>query len=137
LSVPDAAGAAWSGCHAAPDTLSRQRRFPNKFMSTPPIEQFGQIQTALVRIERLAEELRADPDGNVRRSVEEVRAAFAAREPVEPTVQRMQKSLQMLRRDNQEGSRREYQRRAAGLDHLDQVVEGELLPNLRRLGFEV
>ena len=106
-------------------------------MSTPPIGQFGHVETALARIERLAEELRADPDGNVKRSVEEVRAAFAAREPVEPTVLRMQKSLQMLRRDNHDGSRREYQRRATGLDHLDDVVEGELLPNLRRLGFEV
>jgi hypothetical protein len=106
-------------------------------MSTPASRQFGQVETALARIGRLADELRADPDGNVKRSIQEVREAFTAREPVEPTVQRMQKSLQMLRRSNHEGSRREFQRRATGLDHLDDVVEGELLPNLRRLGFEV
>jgi uncharacterized protein (DUF2342 family) len=106
-------------------------------MSTRPIGQFEQVETALAHVERLADGLRADTDGNVKRSIEEVRAAFSAREHVEPPVQRMQRSLQMLRRDNHEVSRREFQRRATGLDHLDDVVEGELLPNLRRLGFEV
>jgi hypothetical protein len=97
----------------------------------------AEIDTALARIERLADELRADPDGHVRRSIEELRAAFAAREQIEPAVARMRDSLQMLGRGNREGSRREFQRRATGLDHLIEVMEKELLPSLRRMGFEV
>lgn len=95
------------------------------------------IDTTLARIERLAEELRADPDGHLRRSVEELRSAFNARGPIEPAVARIRDGVQMLRRGNEEGSRREFQRRAGGLDHLRDVVEQELLPPLRRLGFEV
>lgn len=99
--------------------------------------QLAIIDTSLAHIERLAEELRADPDGHVRRSVEELRAAFTARGPIEPAVARMRESMQMLRRDNRDGSRREFQRRASSLDHLSAVVEEELLPHLRRLGFDV
>jgi hypothetical protein len=95
------------------------------------------IDILLTRIERLAEDLSADPDGHVRRSTAELRATFAARGAVEPAVARVRDSVVMLRRGNQEGSRREFQRRAHTVDHLEQVVEGELLPTLRRLGFEV
>lgn len=96
-----------------------------------------EIHDLITRIERLAEDLQADPDGHVRRSATELRATFAARGPVEPAVARVRDSMLMLRRGNREGSRREFQRRSHGVDHLEQVVEGELLPTLRRLGFEV
>lgn len=99
--------------------------------------ELAEIDTTLAHLERLAEELKADPDGHVRRSVEELRGAFAARGPIEPAVARVRDSVQMLRRGNQDGSRREFQRRAPGLEHLVDVVEQELLPHLRRLGFDV
>lgn len=97
----------------------------------------GQIETVLTRLERLAEELQADPDGHVRRSANELRSAFEARRAIEPAVARVRDSVRMLRRGNEDGSRREYQRRAHGVDHLEQVVERELLPTLRRVGFDL
>ena len=95
------------------------------------------IETVMRRIERLADELLADPDSHVHRSTSELRAAFQSRGPVEPAVARMRDSVSMLRRANHEGSRREFQRRAQGLDHLDDVIVRELLPLLRRMSFDV
>jgi hypothetical protein len=95
------------------------------------------IHSVLARIERLAEELQTDPDGHVRRSATELRAAFDAHDAIEPAVARVRGSVNMLRSTNQHGSRREFQRRAHGVDHLEHVVEQELVPNLRRVGFEV
>jgi hypothetical protein len=100
-------------------------------------EKLEDIGLLLTRIAQLAEELRADPDGHVRRSVEELRSAFADRRAVEPAVARVLGSVAMLRSGNQEGLRREFVRRAHGLDYLEQIVDRELLPHLRRLGFEV
>jgi hypothetical protein len=98
---------------------------------------FAEIESLLARIERLAVELRVDPDGHVRRSAAELRAAFEARAPVEPAVRRMRDGIVMLRRTNQDGTRREFQQRAHAVDYLQEVLQGELLPMLRRLGFDV
>lgn len=99
--------------------------------------QLAQIDAILVRIEELAAALHADPDGHVRRSVEELRTAFTARGTVDAAVARVRESVRMLRRGNHDQSRREFQRRAPRLDHLEAVVDDELLPCLRRLGFDV
>ena len=98
---------------------------------------FVQVDTALTRLAHLADELRADPDGHVRRSVEELRSAFETRGAIEPAVARVRDSVEMVRAGNRAGSRREFQRRATGLDYLDEVVVQEVLPHFRRLGFEV
>ncbi len=96
-----------------------------------------EIDLVMARIERLAGELQVDPDRHVLRSANELRAVFSARHPVEPAVARVRTSIQMLRRANHEGPRREFQRRAHGLDYLEYVLELELLPELRRVGFDV
>jgi hypothetical protein len=95
------------------------------------------IEVILVRMERLAEELRADPDGHVHRSIAELRGAFETRGAVEPAVTRVRDSVQMLWRVNHDGARREYQKRAQSLGHLEAVIASELLPRLRRMGFDV
>ena len=100
-------------------------------------QQFEQIDRTIARIVNLAADLRADPDGHVRRSVQELRDTFETRGPVEPAVSRVRESLSMLQAGNQQGLRREFQRRAPGVDQLSQVVEQELLPDLRRLGFDL
>lgn len=97
----------------------------------------AQIDTVLARIERLAGTLCVDPGGHVLRSASELRAVFDRRGAIEPAVARVRDSVHMLRRGNHDGCRREFQRRARGVDHLQEVVEGELLPNLRRIGFDV
>jgi hypothetical protein len=98
---------------------------------------FAQIDTVLARVERLAAELRVDPDGHVSRCANELRAAFEARRAIEPAITRVRDSVQMLRSGNRDGSRREFQRRAQGLDHLEQVLERELVPTLRQIGFDI
>lgn len=95
------------------------------------------IDDVLARIERYADELAADPDGHVRRSAAELRGAFVERRAVEPAVARLRDSVKMLFRNNQDGSRREFHRRAPGLDHLEKVIAQELLPQLRRMSFDV
>lgn len=95
------------------------------------------IEAILVRIESMAGELRADPDGHVRRSVTELRAVFETKAAVEPAVARVRDSVQMLRRHNHDGARREFQKRSQGLNHLEEIIASELLPHLRRMGFEV
>ena len=105
--------------------------------SPPSDSALGAIEIVLRRIEHLTDELRADPDGHVRRSASELREAFIDRAPVEPAVTRMRDSIRMLRRTNHDGARREFQRRAQGLNQLDEVIVGELLPLLRRMSFDV
>ena len=99
--------------------------------------ELARIDTALSHLAHVAQELRADPDGHVRRSIEELRNAFVSREAIEPAVARVRRSMELLRCGNHDESRREFQRRAPGLERLDDIVEQELLPHLRRIGFEV
>jgi len=95
------------------------------------------IEMVLVRIERLAHDLRADPDGHVLRSATELRRVFSARLAIEPAVARVRDSVTMLRRTTHDGSRREFQLRQQGVEHLEAVMERELLPELRGVGFNV
>lgn len=95
------------------------------------------IELVLARVERLAKDLRADPDRHVLRSANELREAFSGRLAIEPAVARVRDSVQMLRTANRDGSRREFQRRARGVDNLQELMEQELLPELRRVGFDV
>jgi hypothetical protein len=95
------------------------------------------VDGILTRIEELAAQLVVDPDRNVHRSALELRAAFDDRRAIEPAFARMRESVRMLKRGNHDESRREFRRRASGLDHLDAVVETELRPHLCQLGFEV
>jgi hypothetical protein len=99
--------------------------------------QLDDIDSTLSRIEHLADVLTVDPDRHVLRSIEELRKAFMTRTAIEPAVDRVRGSVTMLRTHNEDGSRREFQRRAVALDRLGEVVEQELIPCLRRLGFEV
>jgi hypothetical protein len=110
----------------------RKPAFPQTMTSA-----LERIDTTLASLNRLAEQLLADPDRHVQRSIQELRAAFASRSAMEPAVARVRRSLTMLRSENHEGSRKEWERRAAGFDRISALVERELLPDLRRIGFEV
>lgn len=99
--------------------------------------QLEQIEVILGRIECLAEQLHADSHGHVRRSATELRDAFDTRRAIEPAVARVLDSISMLRRTTHDGPRREFQRRAQRLDHLEHVIAEDLLPHLRRVGFDV
>jgi hypothetical protein len=95
------------------------------------------IDAALQRLVQVAEHLaEGDSEGHVRRSVEELRAAFAGRAPVEPAVARVVRSLQMFTSTTHDRRRREFANHASGISKVGTALE-ELLPELRRIGFEV
>jgi hypothetical protein len=96
-----------------------------------------QIDGILGRIERLADQLREDPDQHVHRSALELRAAFGDRRAIEPAVASMRASMRMLRTSEHDGCRRELAHSASTLDCLNDVLERELLPQLRQVGFDV
>jgi hypothetical protein len=114
---------------AAPAGRSRRGRAGNTALTD--------IDGLLATLERLAEGLRDDPDRHVLRSALELRTVFGARGAVEPAVTRVRDGILGLRRANHDGPRREFQRRAHGVDRMEAVVEWDLLPQLRRIGFEV
>ena len=92
-------------------------------------EPFEQIAAALDHVARIAERV---PDDVVRSSARELQRTFAERGSVEPAVGRLQNSLSRLTRDEQ--------RRAAEskiVTQLDAAIAEQLLPELRRVGFDV
>ena len=106
-------------------------------LNTSMHEKLSDVAAILSRIAHLAGELGNDPDGHVRRSAAELGVAFATRGAIEPAFARLQQSIDMLRHNNHVGSRRESERRAPGVDQLGDVIAQELLPDLRRLGFDL
>ncbi|HEY7056763.1 MAG TPA: hypothetical protein VH458_09575 [Vicinamibacterales bacterium] len=96
-----------------------------------------QLDGILLRIEQLAERLRADSDRDVHRHACELRAAFADRTAIEPAFARMRDSLQLLRRSSQDDPRPALRPAAGTLDELEAAIEHELLPRLRQVGFDV
>jgi hypothetical protein len=95
-----------------------------------------EIEVILAQVERLASQLRADPDRFIYRSAIELRATFVDRRPIEPAFERVRISVRTLRSATPEPIR-QHPRVATTLDFLDDVLEQELLPRLRRTGFEV
>jgi hypothetical protein len=99
---------------------------------------FAAIVGALGRAEVVAGRLPdGDAEGHVRRSIEEFATAFSGREALEPAVARMRGSLVMLHGSQLAGRRRAYEHDKTLLGELDRVIENELLPELRRIGFPV
>jgi hypothetical protein len=92
-------------------------------------EPFEQIAAALDRVTSIAERV---PDDVVRSSARELQRTFAERGSVEPAVGRLQNSLSRLSQDEQ--------RRSAEwkvVTQLDAAIAEQLLPELRRVGFDV
>jgi len=93
---------------------------------------------ALQAVEKFAGRLLVgDVEGDVRRSVEELRTSFATNAAVEPAVNRLLRSLRGLHSAGLAGRRRDFQRDSLSVGRLLEAVEQELLPALRRLGFQV
>lgn len=100
-------------------------------------DQLAQLDRLLEQIEQLAARLRSDPDRYVSRTASELHAAFDDRRAIEPLFGRLRDSVRMLRRANHDGTRREFRLCAPTLDELDTVVERDVKPRLRQIGFEV
>ncbi len=111
---------AGAGCGADPSTSSG-RLTRSDLLNTSTHEKLSHVDATLGRIADLANQLGNDPDGHVRRSAAELRAAFATRGAIEPAVARLRHSVD----------------HALGLDRLADVIVQDLLPDLRRLGFDL
>ena len=92
-------------------------------------EPFEQIAAALDHVTSIAERV---PDDVVRSSARELQRTFAARGSVEPAVGRLQNSLSRLSQDE---LRQASQHKI--VSQLDAAIANQLLPELRRVGFEV
>jgi hypothetical protein len=95
-----------------------------------------EIDAILGQVERLARQLPTDPDRFIERSATDLRSTFDDRRAIEPAVDRVRISVQVLRRavSNQHAA---SLRPATTLDFLDDVIEHELMPRLRCSGFDV
>jgi hypothetical protein len=92
-------------------------------------EPFEEIAAALDQVTRIAERV---PDDVVRSSARDLQRTFAERGSVEPAVGRLQNSLSRLSHDEH--------RRSQGqkiVSQLDAAIAEQLLPELRRVGFDV
>lgn len=99
---------------------------------------FAAVVVAVARVTAIADRLLdGDAEGHVRRSVEEFAVAFARREPIPPAVARLRNSIVMLSESRAAGGRRAFERDRALIRELDLAIEEGLLPELRRLGFDL
>ena len=90
-------------------------------------EPFKNIAEALDRIASIAERV---PDDVVQTSARELQRTFAERGSVEPALDRLQTSVSRL-------ARASVPQRERILSQLDAAIAEQLLPELRRVGFEV
>jgi hypothetical protein len=90
-------------------------------------ELFKDIADALDRVTSIAESL---PDDVVKVSARELQRTFAERGSVEPAVGRLQSSVSRLARTKQP-------RQEKIVSQLDAAIADQLLPELRRVGFDV
>ena len=93
-------------------------------------EPFEGIAAALDRVTSIAERL---PDDVVRSSARELQQTFVQRGSVEPAVNRLQRSVSRLTQDARRGAVPQEKI----VSQLDSVIAEQLLPELRRVGFDV
>ena len=106
-----------------------------------PDEDFTSIEAALQVVEKFSSRLTVgDAEGHVRRSVDELCAAVTKKEGIEPAVDRLLRGLRAL--DDADDARaarrrRDFGRESLAVDRLLDAVQEELLPALRRVGYQV
>lgn len=116
---------------------ARQPVGANPLGSVKP-DVFAAVVVALARVTAVADRLlEGDTEGHVRRSIEEFALAFARREPIPPAVARLRSSIVMLYESRAAGARRAFERDRELIRDLDIAIEEGLVPELRRLGFDV
>jgi hypothetical protein len=99
---------------------------------------FAGVVLALAKVTTIAERLfDGDAEGHVRRSIAEFASAFARREPIGPAVARMHNSIVMLHDCRDAGPRRVFDGDKSLIHDLDAAIEERLVPELRRLGFDI
>jgi hypothetical protein len=91
-------------------------------------EPFEQIAAALNQVASIAERV---PDDVVRRSARELQRTFAERGSVEPAVGRLRNSVSRSRDEHPRPAEQKI------VNQLDTAIAEQLIPELRRVGFDV
>ena len=100
-------------------------------------EPFEGINAALESVTRIAERLPEESGGSsVVRSAHNLKQTFAQREPVEPAVSNLRHTVSRLS-ETVRGSGRDPRPQDRLVNQLDTVIAEHLLPELRRVGFDV
>ena len=103
-----------------------------------PDEDFTSIEAVLQVVEKFASRLTVgDAEGHVRCSVDELSAAVTKKEVIEPAVDRLLRGLRGLDDARAARRRRDFGRASPAVDRLLDAVQKELLPALRRVGYQV
>ena len=103
-----------------------------------PDEDFTSIEAAVQVVEKFTSRLTVgDAEGHVRRSVDELCAAVTKKEGIEPAVNRLLRGLRGLDDARAARRRRDFGRESLAVDRLLDAVQEELLPTLRRVGYQV
>ena len=101
-------------------------------------EEFISIKAALEVVEKFTSRLTVgDAEGHVRRSVDELYSAVTKKEGIEPAVDRLLRGLRGLNDAHAARRRRDLGRESPAVDRLLDAVQEELLPALRRVGYQV
>ena len=111
-----------------------------EYASAPhvPAEDCTSIEAALQVVEKFAGRLTVgDAEGHVRRSVDELCAAVTKKEGIEPAVDRLLRGLRGLEDARAARGHRDFGRESPAVDRLLDAVQEELLPALRRVGYQV
>ncbi|HEX2343409.1 MAG TPA: hypothetical protein VHI98_23260 [Vicinamibacterales bacterium] len=78
-----------------------------------------------------------DAENHVRRSLDELHSAFTTRSAIEPPVERLLGSVRMLHSASAQGAMRRFLCGSSSRARVLSVIQNELLPALRRVGFQV
>jgi hypothetical protein len=99
---------------------------------------FAPIEAAIHSVVESVGRLPAgDAESHVRRSLNELHSAFTTRSAIEPPVERLLGSVRMLNSSCAQGAMRRFLRGSSSRARVLCVIQNELLPALRRVGFEV
>jgi predicted ArsR family transcriptional regulator len=110
-----------------------------KGASTMPDEDLERVLSAIQAIEKFAGRLpEGDVEGHIRRSAHELTLASEQRRDVEATFERLMQAVRQLDEHNTTGRlRRDFENEAPLVARLLEAIREQLVPALKRAGYQV
>jgi hypothetical protein len=118
---------------------SDRRTAERRGASTMPDEDLERVLSAIQAIETFAGRLpEGDVEGHIRRSAHELTLASEQRRGVEATFERLMQAVRQLDEHNTTGRlRRDFENEAPLVARLLEAIEEQLVPALKRAGYQV
>src|SRR5213593_2437612 len=118
--------------------MPRRHNLP-KGASTMPDEDLEGVLSAIQAIEKFAGRLpEGDVEGHIRRSAHELTVAVEQRCGVEAACERLMQAVRQLDEHNTTGRlRRDFENEAASVTRLLEAIQEQLVPALKRAGYQV